>query len=94
MSQYSPPALSPLTQLSNHQYAANLKINITTWDFSHSIQEPMYYTPKENRNNIFFYPRDNVLSEPFPIIKPIPYILRILKTLCIKILNILPFLDE
>lgn len=68
MSKYSPPALSPLTQLSNHQYAANLKITITTWDFSHGIQEPMYYTSKENMNNIFFYPRDNVLSEPFPII--------------------------
>lgn len=57
MSQYSPPAFSPLTQLSNHQYALNLKINITISDFSHIIQEPMNYTPKENMNNIFFYPR-------------------------------------
>lgn len=99
MSQYSLPAFSPLTQLSNHQYAPNLKINVTISDFSHIIQEPMNYTPKENISNIFFYPGGYVLSEPFPMIISSYQIytidiLGILKTLCIKILNILPFLDE
>ena len=57
----------------------------------------MNYTPKENTNNIFFYPRGNVLSESFPMIISNYQIytidiLGILKTMCIKNLEYIAFL--
>lgn len=67
-SAFFPSSLS-LTEIKQLSLIGNLKINITSSDLSHIIEEPMNYKRGKTMNNILFYPKDTVLSEPFPTIK-------------------------
>lgn len=94
-SAFFPSSLS-LTEIKQLSLIGNLKINITSSDLSHIIEEPMNEKWGETMNNILFYPKDTVLSEPFPTTKLNLYhwYPRSTKTQLIKILNTLSFLDK